>query len=494
MKHLIYLHLLITILISASLGAQTITDSLVIHFQSDKYSIPADEQQKLNAWVMKHPENQIRQITLTGHTDGDGSEIYNQSLAENRAAEVAAFLTENKIDPGKIKTTSYGETLPVALNSTNQGKQANRRVVLKWSEEPTTVITKNKSDINDLFKLLKDDIEEFCIDNNRDTILTGQQGAKIFIPANAFNCKQQHTECISFYLKESLENSEIIGERLSTFTNTHDVLQSGGMLWVQASCEHHKFLDLNSASRLTIFLPSESEVAPMKLYLANKNESGWKLWQEPEMENNVVAFAGRDIYNFMYHAQRVKPCPLFFCKILKPFRKEDFAEGDQIFGNPGNIDCVMPYNGPDYFNVQKGWTFDSNTISNATLSGEFGLSNRKVYDQMMYVAKTADLGWINYDCLWQKDPIAQKVNIEKDPNLSVMMIFKNKKGVLPANDNMEFLKIPKDEPVYVIGIQYINDKILFAKLETETSTDPIDLVFNEISKEELVVEIKGLNN
>jgi hypothetical protein len=74
-----------------------------------------------------------------------------------------------------------------------------------------------------------------------------------------------------------------------------------------------------------------------------------------------------------------------------------------------------------------------------------------------------------------------------------MMIFKNRKGVLPANDNMEFIRIPKGEPVYVIGINYENNKVYFAKTETETSADSIDLTFNEISKKELVTEIKSLN-
>lgn len=492
MKHLKYLQLLFIVFLSLNLTAQNIADSLVIHFQTDSYVITADEQIKLDAWLANHPDNKISAIKIYGHTDGDGSFLYNETLAKNRAVAVEKLFASNKIAEEKIEIYSLGETTPVASNFTDAGKTANRRVVIKWTETPTVAITKNTSNINDLFKLLRDDVEEFCIDNNRDTIITGQQGVKIFIPAHAFNCKLSHKECITLYLKESLENSEIIGERLSTFTTTHDVLQSGGMLWVQASCEHHKVLDLNSSSALTIFLPAESTVEPMKLYIADKNESGWKLWRDADEMNDIAAFAGRDIYWFMHHGQGVTPCPFFFCKILKPFRRDDAIEDQVVFRNWGGDDTIN-FVRDNYFHVQKGWAFDANTISNATLTAEFGLSNKKVYDQMMYVAKTADLGWINYDCLWQKDPIVQKVSIKKDPNLSVMMIFKNKKGVLPANDQMEFIKIPKGEPVYVIGIQYINGKILFAKIETETSTDPIELTFNEITKDELVAEIKGLN-
>jgi hypothetical protein len=77
------------------------------------------------------------------------------------------------------------------------------------------------------------------------------------------------------------------------------------------------------------------------------------------------------------------------------------------------VECIMPYTGSDYFGVQKGWAIDSNNITSGTLKVEFGLSNKKVYEQMMYVAKIANLGWINYDCLWQKDPIVQKVILKR---------------------------------------------------------------------------------
>ncbi len=75
-----------------------------------------------------HPE---LQISIQGHTDSDGDDAYNKDLSERRAAAVKDYLVETfDIDPDRLQTAGFGESQPVADNSTPEGKQQNRRVEL----------------------------------------------------------------------------------------------------------------------------------------------------------------------------------------------------------------------------------------------------------------------------------------------------------------------------------------------------------------------------
>ena len=70
-------------------------------------------------------------IDVYGHTDSTGSEAYNQTLSENRARTVANYLTMQGVAPARIRSQGFGETMPVADNTTEEGRRKNRRVEIK---------------------------------------------------------------------------------------------------------------------------------------------------------------------------------------------------------------------------------------------------------------------------------------------------------------------------------------------------------------------------
>ncbi|WP_257540155.1 OmpA family protein [Sphingobium sp. CFD-1] len=70
-------------------------------------------------------------IDVYGHTDSDGSDSYNQGLSERRAQSVADYLTSHGVQSARIATRGFGETQPIASNTTEEGKAANRRVEIK---------------------------------------------------------------------------------------------------------------------------------------------------------------------------------------------------------------------------------------------------------------------------------------------------------------------------------------------------------------------------
>ncbi|NOX70182.1 MAG: OmpA family protein [Gammaproteobacteria bacterium] len=67
-------------------------------------------------------------VEVAGHTDSTGSDAHNQNLSERRANSVAAYLRAQSIDSQRLLALGVGEHRPIADNSTDSGRQANRRV------------------------------------------------------------------------------------------------------------------------------------------------------------------------------------------------------------------------------------------------------------------------------------------------------------------------------------------------------------------------------
>jgi OOP family OmpA-OmpF porin len=68
-------------------------------------------------------------VEVGGHTDSVGSESYNQTLSERRAASVRDYVVS--VEPSiadAVTTAGYGESQPIADNDTDEGRAENRRV------------------------------------------------------------------------------------------------------------------------------------------------------------------------------------------------------------------------------------------------------------------------------------------------------------------------------------------------------------------------------
>ena len=70
-------------------------------------------------------------VRVEGHTDSKGTDVYNMDLSNRRAMAVKNLLVQRGIVDSRIEAVGYGETLPVATNDTEAGRQRNRRVEIK---------------------------------------------------------------------------------------------------------------------------------------------------------------------------------------------------------------------------------------------------------------------------------------------------------------------------------------------------------------------------
>jgi len=79
------------------------------------------------ATLKRYPDLKIE---VAGHTDSRGTDAYNLDLSARRAATVLKYLQDGGVQ-NALTSRGYGERQPIASNNTDEGRQANRRVVLR---------------------------------------------------------------------------------------------------------------------------------------------------------------------------------------------------------------------------------------------------------------------------------------------------------------------------------------------------------------------------
>lgn len=78
------------------------------------------------AWLIQNPEFTV---LVEGHADEQGTREYNLALGARRASAVQAFLVDQGVADGRIRTVTYGKERPLEICSTERCWSKNRRAV-----------------------------------------------------------------------------------------------------------------------------------------------------------------------------------------------------------------------------------------------------------------------------------------------------------------------------------------------------------------------------
>jgi OOP family OmpA-OmpF porin len=111
-----------------------------VEFEFDKSTILPISYPILDEVVrLLQVSTEIKQVSIEGHTDSHGKEDYNQKLSEDRANSVMDYLVKKGIDQSRLSAKGFGLTKPIASNDTDEGRQRNRRVEFKITQQSTPV-------------------------------------------------------------------------------------------------------------------------------------------------------------------------------------------------------------------------------------------------------------------------------------------------------------------------------------------------------------------
>jgi len=100
-----------------------------LFFDTGKWDLRSESYPELDRWieVLKNSMSGSK-FEIAGHTDDVGNDVANKTLSQNRANSVLDYLVSKGISKSNFTAVGYGETKPVSSNSTEDGRQSNRRV------------------------------------------------------------------------------------------------------------------------------------------------------------------------------------------------------------------------------------------------------------------------------------------------------------------------------------------------------------------------------
>jgi len=102
-----------------------------VFFETAKFDLKKSSEVELNKLARLLKANPSIKIEISGHTDNVGDAGVNLQLSKNRAKAVFDYLSTHNIDSSRMSYKGYGETQPVADNSTEKGRAKNRRTEFK---------------------------------------------------------------------------------------------------------------------------------------------------------------------------------------------------------------------------------------------------------------------------------------------------------------------------------------------------------------------------
>lgn len=99
-----------------------------IYFDYDKSEIKPEFTAFLDRLIKVIEGHSDLRVKVTGHTDSDGSDAYNDGLSQRRAQAIINYFVSKGLSADRLEFDFKGEKIPAASNSTPEGRQQNRRV------------------------------------------------------------------------------------------------------------------------------------------------------------------------------------------------------------------------------------------------------------------------------------------------------------------------------------------------------------------------------
>lgn len=103
-----------------------------IYFDYDESFIRPEHYDFLNRLIKVIKGHSDLRVIVTGHTDADGSDSYNDDLSRRRAEMIVQYFVQRGLSSDRLEFDFKGEKQPVDSNNTSEGKQRNRRVDFKF--------------------------------------------------------------------------------------------------------------------------------------------------------------------------------------------------------------------------------------------------------------------------------------------------------------------------------------------------------------------------
>ena len=457
-------------------------------------------------------------------------------------------------DDAKITVDYKGEIAPLNQNKNKEEKRINRRVEIIW--EKPQIAEEDADNIQDLYALLTQEKQTFCINPNRDTLLHLEQGTIINVPAHIFNTTTD--ACVEFSVKEIYKYSDMLLENLAT-TSNGKLLETGGMVYTEAKDENGNTLQIKSGKSFTIMLPTDNARDDMGLFYGERDphtqEMNWlPSWKSKAMYdvNGIFPFRLNECIGSYYPIPECDQCHLFLCRFgrideaikgignkeirqeNKEFRacQKSLRKGGSQISYAPTTDCSEQFAlyGLDNYEDLQDTLRKIRDAQFKTEYAKYGVDNytdytlrlQKISDSIQeatyketitnlenntgsmndlnyYVARVNKLGWINCDAFSNVragKKITMQTNEPQRSDTDCKLVFIKKHAIMrpdAANGNYGFRSIPPKLPVWLFALKYKKGQAYICLEKTETKVKADPIEFKPVSLKELKTELQKLD-
>lgn len=265
------------LLLGFAASASTETQKTTVHFASDSYVLDAKASETLTDFL-----NEIRltgdyEFQIDGHTDQEGNNRYNNTLSQQRAEAVKSFFEKSGIETATLFTEAHGKKQLLFKRHDAASMHQNRRVDIVFKR----FYFENVDEL--MAELAQSTQNSFQIESDKANTLTCGSGSRIFIPENGFvdSLGNDYHGVVNIEVIEALNFHDFLANGLATISDG-ELLESGGMLNVEAFAENGMPLNLTDSSTLSIAFPvgNRSAVDGMFLFLSS-NGTNWTTTTSP---------------------------------------------------------------------------------------------------------------------------------------------------------------------------------------------------------------------
>ncbi|WP_107038639.1 OmpA family protein [Brumimicrobium mesophilum] len=424
--------------------------SELVYFDTDEHSLTNETKLKLDAIIQVTKNNsKINEIGIIGHTDADASFEYNKELSLKRAKSVKNYLISKGLN-NRFHVFSKSESEVLNEGLTEIEKANNRRVEIILDYDTN----------NSIYETLDKDFQVYKISSQKDTLITCLEGTVLDIGKDVFALKNKSSDLI-IKVKEYYNKSDFISANLTTLTNNNELLESRGMINIEAYQDGEE-IQLKEDKSLGIF------------------------FKDREVDDGTGIFIGSEDNNEVIWNQSWSG----FTDISSYGWSVTYYEGgDTIKKSQWWYEKIDTVTYKIRHTIQKG------VEKYDTLNAE---SEMLMKDLML---SSSSLGWINCDRFYKSDgpktDFVVEINEDFSPDISI--VFSEINSVLPysyrEDNKFIFNNVPQGMKISIVGLYKStqDDQIYFASEKSLTKSKSHDnLVFKLVEEADLKEKFKSL--
>jgi hypothetical protein len=507
--------------------AQLTTENTSVFFSSDRHELTRESRENLDAFIAANPIQQGCSFRIYGYTDSDGSEDYNKDLAARRCESVRNYLSVAGAD---AEVAALGEVNPFSDNTTEEGKQANRRVEVyldcrvrdkvdedlsanKVVEENNAMTKLEKLRRDSLMALLQMTPQRFYIDPASDTTLTCERGIKFLFKANSIKLPSSTVNSkVLIEVVEVFDKSDMIMQNMTT-TAGNAVLESGGMYTIKATLDG-KEVKMKKGETFTAMVPTDSFNENMSLFDGKRiaGEDNSVHWKERSV-NDFNYFNGSGFAGCTDYRGTSMRCG-FWCRMNTLFSK-NYRRYIWIRSRGGSRTyCRGLESLFDKYDVKT-----QKQLQEALWKEEFkrwNVSNMEEYRAAVLAKQEEDLkasiesndgyyvfsnsGFYMANCdfysSYNGEVVALNIGKNDREDAYCTYLIQRQNTCLPVSNlkTSFYVRVPENKDGVVVAMRYRNGNVELAVHHVSDKSEKIQLVYETVSIEELKMRISELND